>query len=132
MDILLTVILFLLGCCVGLLALIHVCRAREAERTIETMERIAGEQRTHSDAMATILVKEARILAQALLKEMQIAAKERRWLMDLVADSPERAPDSSEEPVSGPESDEQETGARWARWLQSATLERRMLSLMNM
>ncbi len=105
MDILLSVIIFLLGCLVGLLVLIFVRRSRDTDRVIETLDRIAEEQRTHADATATVFLREGRLLAQAILKEMQKAAKERRELMEIAKADWDSPPESGEEPVSGPESD---------------------------
>ena len=104
MDILLSVIVFLLGCIVGLLVAIYMRRSRDTDRVIETLDRIAEERRTHTDATATVFLKEGRVLAQAILKEMQKAAKERRELIEIARDW-DHPPESGEGPLSGPESD---------------------------
>lgn len=104
MDILLAVIVFLLGAAVGVLMLLYSAQSRNTERLIETMERLAHEQREHADATATVFLKEGRLIAHAILKDMRTAAKERRELMNLARADWEQAPESRQEPLGGPES----------------------------
>lgn len=103
MEIILCVVLFLLGLIAGILLLDHFRRARDAHRLIETAERVAAEraereerlaeERTvHVNATATVFLKELRLLSGSILQELQLAAKERRALLDLAMD---RAPESS-------------------------------------
>jgi hypothetical protein len=105
MDMLLAVIVFLLGAAVGVLVLLYITQSRNAERLIETAERLAQERREHTDATATVFLKEGRIIAQAILKELRTAAKERRELIDFAKSDWDQAPASGEEPASGPASD---------------------------
>jgi hypothetical protein len=117
MDILLAVIVFLLGAAVGTLVLLYIGQTRAAERAIDTAERIAQEQRDHADATATVLLKEGRLLARAILKELQKAATERRELMKLAGGDWDRAPESSVEPLSGPTSNSRPVAAPGASTL---------------
>ena len=111
MDMLLAVIVFLLGAAVGVLVLLYINQSRNAERSIETAERLAEEQREHTNATATVSLKEGRLIARAILKELQTAAKERRELIDFARSDWDQAPASGEEPPCGPASDSRPVAA---------------------
>ena len=98
MDMLLAVIVFLLGAAVGVLVLLYISQSRNAERLIETAERLAQEHRDHTSA-------------QAILKELRTAAKERRELIDFARCDWDQAPASGEEPPCGPASDSRPVAA---------------------
>jgi len=130
-NIALAVIVFLLGCCLGLLAfLIHrferrACRLEtllehHTEATLYAAEnagRLAQDQGKHRDAVATVLVNEARDLAGKVLREVQSAANERRKLvqrMQLRYELGEDVPANSAPPSSdtGPPDSGAHYGAR--------------------
>ena len=111
MDMLLAVIVFLLGAAVGVLVLLYISQSRNAERLIETSERLAQEHREHTNATATVFLKEGRLIAQTILKELRTAAKERREWIDFVRSDWDQAPASGEEPTSGPASDSRPVAA---------------------
>ncbi len=125
MDLLLTVIVFLLGVGLGVLVLHYLRRSRDADRIIEAAAqiaederkhrdadriieaaaRIADDERRHRDAIATVQLKEVRTLGHALLREMKVAARERNRLMAFVEGDPDSAPVSSEGRTSAPDSE---------------------------
>lgn len=105
MEILLSVIVFLLGAGLGVLVLHYLRRSHDADRMIEAAAQIAEEQRKHRDAIATVQLKEARLFGQALLREMRVAADDRRRLMAFVEGDHDSAPVSSDGHTPSPDSD---------------------------
>lgn len=105
MDVLLAVIVFLLGAALGVLVLHYVRHSRDADRMIEASAQIAEEESKQRNAIATVQLKEVRIFAQALLRELRIAAEDRRRWMALVDDGSDSSPESGEEHTRGPDSD---------------------------
>lgn len=83
MDILLSIIIFLLAVISGTLILIYFSVEHASEHLAQVMNHLAAEQRAHADSSATVLLKERRIATQAVLKELRAAAQERRELLNL-------------------------------------------------
>lgn len=103
MNIFLTAIVFLLGCCAGLLVLIYRRHSRDADRVLEATERVAESRLAHANAVATVMLNSQQQIARDILKELRKAAKDRRELMDyLMGDAP--VPESGDDLQSGPES----------------------------
>jgi len=98
---LLITIVFLLGCCTGLLGLLFWRRSHDADRVIDAMDRLADGQRAHVNGVATVMLNSEQQGVREILKELRQAAKDRRELMDFVRgwdDAP--GPESGEQPVS--------------------------------
>lgn len=104
-GIVLSVIVFLLGCIVGILVIDHFRRARDASRTLDVLERaahasteqaerLARERTEHLDATATVFLREWRTGTQAILHELRSAARERRTILEIAEGRHAIPPDS--------------------------------------
>ena len=91
MHALLAVVIFLLGVIAGTLVLSYFSREHATERLIQTLHHLATEHRKHADSSATVLLKERRLATQAILRELRVAAKERRELMRLASGDPDES-----------------------------------------
>ena len=95
MDVLLSVIVFLLFVVVALLVLIYLRIGRQTERQIDAAEWLAADRRSHADAIATVFLGAVQRSLGALLRELQKAGAERRQLMAMATGESERHPASS-------------------------------------
>lgn len=71
-------VVFLLGCCLVMLAAIHLRLSDQGARADAAAEQRAEEDRRHRDAAAAIVVGAMRDVGAAIVRELERAARERR------------------------------------------------------